>query len=74
MGSYTPKKRGGGSFSHAEGGGTKSYGVVLTRELEVLAIEMGGGRKEFPPFKRGGGGKRKKFYPVWRGVRKVSDP
>ena len=42
-------------FNHAEGGGgTKSFEVVLTRELEVLAIVMGGGRKKFPPFKRGG--------------------
>ena len=28
-------------------GGTKSFEVVLTRELEVLAIVMGGGRKKF---------------------------
>ena len=37
-----PSKRGcTKSFSHAEaggGGGTTSFGVVLTRELEVLAI------------------------------------
>ena len=38
---YTPTKKGGSgkSFRHAEGGGaTTSFGVVLTRELEVLAI------------------------------------
>ena len=35
--------------------GHKKFGVVLTQELEVLAILMGG-RKRFPPFKRGGGG------------------
>ena len=36
-----PLGKGGGaekSFSHAEGGGTKSFGVVFTRYLEVLAI------------------------------------
>ena len=32
-------------------GGTKGFEVVLTSELEVLAIVMGGGRKKFPPFK-----------------------
>ena len=44
------QKRGGAekSFSRAEeeggrGGGTKSFEVVLTWELEVLAIVMGGG-------------------------------
>ena len=36
------------------GGGTPNFEVVLTRELEVLAIVMGG-RKMFPPFKRGRG-------------------
>ena len=54
-------------------GGTKSFEVVLTWELEVLAILMGGGRKKFPPFKRGvqkvlpcleGGGGAKSFRPV----------
>ena len=41
------------SFSRAEreGGVTKSFKVVLTWELEVLAIVMGGGHKKFPPFK-----------------------
>ena len=38
-----PKNRGGGSFSHAEGAGTTSIEVVLTREPEVLALLMGGG-------------------------------
>ena len=41
-----PQVKGGGkSFSHGEGGGggTKSFEVVLTQELEVLAIVMGGG-------------------------------
>ena len=34
------------------GGATKSFEVVLTWDLEVLAIVMGGGgRKAFPPFK-----------------------
>ena len=42
---------GGTSFSHAEGGGgTKSFGVVFTRKLEVLAILKGGGaQKDFTP-------------------------
>ena len=34
------------------GSGTKSFEVVLTWELEILAIVIGGGeRKKFPPFK-----------------------
>ena len=59
------------SFSHAEGGGTKSFEVVLTRKLEVLIIVMQrGGSKGFHPLKGGaqkalpcleGGGGRKKF-------------
>ena len=72
MESFTPMKRGGGkSFSRAEGGGgggTKRFEVVLTRELEVLTIVIGGCKK-FPPFKRWAqkvfhcleGGGRKKF-------------
>ena len=35
-------------------GGTKRFEVVLTWELKVLAIVMGGGRKKCPPFKRRG--------------------
>ena len=42
-------------------GGTTSFKVVLTQELEVLAIVVGWG-KSFHPLKGGGG--RKKFYPV----------
>ena len=54
-------------------GGTKHFEVVLQRELEVLAIVMGGGRKKFPSFKRGGakcftlsggGGVTKSFGPA----------
>ena len=49
--------RGRRSFSHAEGGTQNVLGVVLTLELEGLAIEKGEGQcKRFPPFKRGGGG------------------
>ena len=74
---FYPYKNGGtNSFSHAEGGGggTQSFEVVLTQELEVLAILMevgGGGHQKFPSFKRGarkivvcleGGGGRKKFW------------
>ena len=33
-------------------GSTKSLGVVLTQELEVLSI-LKGGHCNFPPFKRG---------------------
>ena len=45
---------GGGYKTGVEGGGgTTSFEVVLTWELEVLAIVMGGGRKKCPPFKRG---------------------
>ena len=45
------------STSDAEGGGgggTTSLGVVLTRELEVLAI-LNGGHKKCTPFQGGGG-------------------
>ena len=71
-------KRGGGrkSFSHAKGGGggINSFEVVLTRELEVLAIAMGGGGcKKFPPFKRGGGAQI--VLPcLEEEAQKVSDP
>ena len=78
---FYPTKRGRKMFSRAEGGGgsTKSFEVVLTWELEVLAIVMGGGgAKGYHPLKGGGGaqkvlpclegGGRKKFYPVLRGV------
>ena len=52
------------SFSHAEGRwGAKSVGIVLTRELEFLAIRKMGG-KHFHPLK----GKHKKLYPVFWGV------
>ena len=50
------KEAGGGrkSVSHPEvgggGGDTKRFELVLTLELEVLAIVMG--REGFPPFKR----------------------
>ena len=73
------KGRGAIRFGHAEGGGgTTSFEVVLTRELEVLAIVIGGCKKfPFHPLKGGGGG-RNKFYPVLRGggggVQTVLDP
>ena len=55
---FTPTKRGDGKcFSHAEGGGTTSFKVVLTRELKVLAI-VTGGTKSFTVL-RGG---RKMFW------------
>ena len=40
---YPYKKRGTKSLSRAEGGVTTSYKVVLTQELEILAILTGGG-------------------------------
>ena len=46
--------RGGATNCRGAGGrgGTKSSEVVLTWELEILAIVIrGGGRKKFPPFK-----------------------
>ena len=46
------------------GGGPNSFGVVLTWDLEVLAI-LEGGAKCFCPLKRGGG--QKKFNLVLRG-------
>ena len=48
-------------------GGITSFEVVSTRELEVLAMLMGGGgRKKFSPFKKKGGGRRKKTsdFPI----------
>ena len=56
------------SFSHAEAGGTQGFEVVLTWELEVLAILMGG-TTSFHPLKGGG---RKRFYPVLRGGAQTS--
>ena len=67
-----PLQKGGRkSFSHAgsgEGGGggvQNKFEIVLTRELEVLAILMWGwgGAKSFHPLKGG----REKFYPVLGG-------
>ena len=56
---YKKIKEGGGcrkSSSHAEGGGGKqSFEVVLTWELQVLAVLIlgaGGWRKKFPTFKK----------------------
>ena len=54
-------------------GGIQSFEVVLSRELEVLAILMGGGgggEKSFHSLKGG----CEKFYPVSRRAQKVSDP
>ena len=55
--------------------GTTSFEVVLTQELEVLAILMEeGGRKKFPPLKRGGGGGAGSFTLSWGGGAQVLDP
>ena len=42
------RKRGGAEqvLAMLKGGGTTSFEVVLTRELEVLAIVMGGGAQK----------------------------
>ena len=54
---FKPSWRGGG-------GGTTSFGVVLTQVLEVLTI-LEGGTNGFHPVKGGGGGKGQiKYYPV----------
>ena len=54
-------KGGGGDFSHAEKGEHKKFGVVITQELEVLAVLKGGTQN--PPFKRGE--LRKKLYTIF---------
>ena len=77
---YLYKKGGGAetSLSHAEaggwGGGAHKVFVVLTRELEVLAILEDGG-VQIHPLKRHGG-MCEKFNPVLGGggVQKDSDP
>ena len=57
---FYPYERGGAEnvlamLKAEETGGTKSFKVVLTQELEVLAIVMGGGgAKSFHPLKGGG--------------------
>ena len=43
------------------GEGTKRFGVVFKRYLEVLAILKGGGHVNFPLFKKGGGGAQTVF-------------
>ena len=68
--SFNPTKREGWtSFSFAEGGGgVKGFGVVLTQELEVLAIlNEGGGGGRFHPLKLGGGGggEHEQFNRSW---------
>ena len=71
---FYPYKRGGAEKVLAMlKGGTQSFEVVFTQELEVLAIVMGeGGHKRFPLL-RGGGAQQ--FYPVLRGgAQKGSDP
>ena len=60
-------------FYPYENGDTKRFEVVLTQELEVLAILMGGGTKSFHPLKVGA----QKFLPCLeggRGVQKNLDP
>ena len=52
------KRRGGKILAMLKGvGSPTSFGVVLTRELEVFPYRSGGGgHKKFPPFKKEGGG------------------
>ena len=57
---YPYKKRGGGAergLAMLKAGATKSFEVVLTQELKVVAIVIGMGCKMFPPFKKGEGAK-----------------
>ena len=67
-------KGGRKSFSHAEGGwgAQTSFEVVLTWELEVLAILMEG-TKSVHPLKKGGGG-HKVLPCLEEGGQKVLDP
>ena len=69
--SFTPskKKRGGGGVLDMLKVGTISFEVVLTRELEVLAIAMWGA-KSFHPLK---GGTQKVLPCLEGGLQKVSD-
>ena len=62
------------SFSIAEGGGGHSFWVVLTQQLEVLAIliEGGGGAETFHSLK--GGGARKVLPCLDWGTQHVSAP
>ena len=58
-----PIRKGGGQKVLAMlKGATKSFEVVLTQKLEVLAIVMGGSIKSFQPLKGGRG--RTKLYPL----------
>ena len=61
------KGRGGGGVLAMLKGGTKSFGVVFTQKLEVLAILK---LKKFPLFKRGGA----KSFTVLRGGAKSFGP
>ena len=71
---FYPYEKEGRKKGHAEGG-TKCFRVVLTQDLEVLAILKAGVQKTFHLLKRGGGGGGgERFYIVLTGVRKVSDP
>ena len=45
----------GRGFSHAEGGGKTSFGLVLARELAVLAMLSKGARGKCYPVSRGRG-------------------
>ena len=54
---FYPYEKGAGQKKAKMKGGTTSFEVVLTWELDVLDILMGGGgRKMFPSFKSGGRG------------------
>ena len=59
--SFTPNKKGAGvvkvSAMLKRGGGTTSFEIVLTWELDVLArLWVEGWVQKFPPFKGWGGG------------------
>ena len=57
-------KKGVESFSHAEGGGTTSFGVV---HMSSCIHTEGAAQKVYPKTGGGWGGGREKFYSVLRG-------
>ena len=69
---FCPYEKGGGEkvLAMLKGGGTKSFGVVCMRKLEVLAI-IKGGLKGFNTLKRGG---TKGFTVLRRGGANIFEP
>ena len=79
MNFYPYKKKGGGGqrfrLVGGGGGGMTSFGVVLTQELEVLAIGLlkGGDAKSFLHKAKGGGAQNvlSCLHRRWRGHNKI---